>query len=61
MAKICDFGNSKRSKSTKSQTDYDYDGTINYRAPELLLNNPNFSNKIDIWALGCVVAQMALG
>jgi len=28
-------------------------GHISYSAPEMILENPNFSCKVDIWALGC--------
>jgi len=28
-------------------------GHINYSAPEMILDSPYFSNKCDIWALGC--------
>lgn len=31
----------------------DFSGHINYSAPELILERPDFSNKIDIWAIGC--------
>jgi len=31
----------------------DFSGHINYSAPELILERPDFSNKVDIWALGC--------
>ena len=31
----------------------DFSGHINYSAPELILERPGFSSKVDIWALGC--------
>lgn len=31
----------------------DFSGHVNYSAPELILEKPSFSNKVDIWALGC--------
>lgn len=30
-----------------------FSGHINYSAPELILENPNFDEKVDIWSLGC--------
>jgi len=29
-----------------------------YRAPELLLNNQEYDNKIDLWSLGCILGEM---
>ena len=36
-------------------------GTPGYRAPELLLETPHFNNKVDIWAMGCIVYEVATG
>ena len=30
-----------------------FSGHINYSAPELILEQMNFSDKVDIWSLGC--------
>ena len=38
----------------------DYVATRWYRSPELLLS-PYYNYKIDIWALGCVLAEMIEG
>ncbi len=35
--------------------------TLWYRAPEILLGQPDYSFPVDIWATGCVLAEMALG
>jgi cyclin-dependent kinase 12/13 len=32
-----------------------------YRAPELLLGAKKYTNKIDVWALGCVFAELLIG
>ena len=32
-----------------------------YRAPEVLLNMKNYGNPMDIWSVGCVLAEMMLG
>ena len=29
-----------------------------YRAPEVLLRSTNYSSPIDIWAMGCIMAEM---
>ena len=31
-----------------------------YRAPELLLRKPLYSQEIDVWSFGCCVAEVAL-
>lgn len=35
--------------------------TLWYRAPELLLGMKGYACPLDIWALGCVFAEMASG
>lgn len=35
--------------------------TLWYRAPELILGCKNYSDKIDVWSIGCVVAEFFLG
>lgn len=32
-----------------------------YRAPELILGESNYGCEIDIWSIGCVIAEMFLG
>ena len=32
--------------------------TIWYRAPELLLGNPDYSTAIDVWSIGCIMAEL---
>jgi serine/threonine protein kinase len=31
-----------------------------YRAPELLFRKPVYSTEVDIWAVGCILAELAL-
>lgn len=59
--KIADFG---LAKSIGPQ----YSGKLTqrvvtrwYRAPELLLGCKKYTNKIDMWALGCVFAELLIG
>ncbi|KAJ2554574.1 negative regulator of the PHO system [Coemansia sp. RSA 1878] len=35
--------------------------TLWYRAPDVLLGSRNYSNTIDIWSAGCIMAEMATG
>ena len=36
----------------------DYVATRWYRAPELLVGDTQYGPKVDIWAVGCVLAEM---
>jgi len=41
---------------------YSYEiSTINYKAPEIILNCNNYGIAIDIWSLGCVFAELFIG
>lgn len=35
--------------------------TLWYKAPELLLGFEHYSNKIEVWALGCIFAELITG
>lgn len=37
-----------------------YVQTRSYRAPEVILGIP-YDGKIDIWSLGCIIAEMYMG
>ena len=32
-----------------------------YRAPELIFGNSNYDTYIDVWSVGCVIAELMLG
>jgi serine/threonine protein kinase len=32
--------------------------TLWYRAPELLLGNPNYGPGVDMWSLGCIIVEL---
>ena len=34
--------------------------TLWYRAPEILLGSRNYSTPVDIWAIGCIFAEMVM-
>ena len=53
LFKFIDFGISVPYSSTRDYLDPYMAATINYRAPEALLNQ-QYNYKIDIWALGCI-------
>ena len=53
--KIGDFGISKQLIGTKHAKTIG--GTTNYMAPEIL-NGEKYDNKVDIWALGCIIYEL---
>ncbi|KAH0785719.1 CMGC family protein kinase [Histomonas meleagridis] len=55
---ICDFGSAKF--LLPNEVSVSYISTRCYRAPELLLDCPNYTTAIDTWAAGCVLAEMVL-
>lgn len=54
--KICDFGSAKILDENGKNTPYIV--SRYYRAPELILGESNYSCKIDIWATGCIFAEL---
>lgn len=60
-AKICDFG-SAISESDRANGRFGIEGfTMWYKAPELLMGERGYGAEIDIWSLGCVVAELVQG
>lgn len=60
--KVADFGLTSEGTSTRHiSTEFSH-GTPGYRAPELLNSDvANFTNKVDIWAMGCILFELATG
>src|SRR3990167_2855518 len=58
VVKIADFGLAKMTRSAPPFTDYV--STRWYRAPELLLKAEVYTPKVDIFALGCIMAELYL-
>lgn len=57
--KICDFGSAKRLQ--QGEVNVSYICSRYYRAPELIFGATNYSQSIDVWSLGCVIAELLLG
>jgi len=55
--KIADFGLTTEGTSQRSYTTHYSRGTSSYRAPELVRSG-TYNNKVDIWALGCILYEI---
>lgn len=59
--KICDFGLARvPGQQEKSEFLSEYVATRWYRAPEVLLNYANYGTAIDVWSVGCILAELIL-
>ena len=56
--KLADFGLAREIRSVPPYTEYV--STRYYRAPECILQSNNYNSPIDIWGLGCIMAEMYL-
>lgn len=58
--KICDFGLARVADPVKDHTGIltEYVATRWYRAPEIMLNSKGYTKSIDIWSVGCILAEM---
>lgn len=57
--KLCDFGFARTLSDEARYTDYV--ATRWYRAPELLAGDTAYGPGVDIWAVGCMLAELATG
>jgi mitogen-activated protein kinase 15 len=58
--KICDFGLCRSVAETAGPSPVltDYVATRWYRAPEILLGSSQYTKGVDIWSLGCIMAEI---
>ncbi|KAL7302661.1 hypothetical protein TKK_0004720 [Trichogramma kaykai] len=56
LVKIADFGLAREIRSRPPYTDYV--STRWYRAPEVLLHSTSYNSPIDVWAVGCIMAEL---
>lgn len=56
IVKLADFGLARETKSKPPYTEYV--STRWYRAPEVLLRSREYSNPVDTWALGTIMAEL---
>lgn len=56
IIKLADFGLARETKSSPPYTEYV--STRWYRAPEVLLLSRDYSNPVDMWAFGTIMAEL---
>ena len=56
---ICDFGSAKKIEHNESSVAYIC--SRYYRAPELILGDEYYNVEIDMWSIGCVMAELFSG
>uniref|UniRef100_A0A6B2LAT1 Protein kinase domain-containing protein n=1 Tax=Arcella intermedia TaxID=1963864 RepID=A0A6B2LAT1_9EUKA len=57
IVKICDFGTGREENNLR-MTQLTEISTPYYRAPEGILNINYYSKSVDLWAVGCIVAEL---
>jgi len=66
LCKVADFGLARSLRAMQlgeesSSVLTDYVATRWYRAPEILLGSTSYTKAVDMWALGCIIAEMFIG
>ncbi|KAL3906369.1 MAG: hypothetical protein SGPRY_010574 [Prymnesium sp.] len=66
LCKVADFGLARSLRAMQKGEENnsvltDYVATRWYRAPEILLGSTSYSFAVDMWALGCIIAEMFIG
>lgn len=56
--KLADFGQTRPIKHSESVPLSLEVGTKWYKAPEILLGSRQYTNKVDMWSLGCILAEL---
>ncbi|KAF7041549.1 hypothetical protein CFC21_051329 [Triticum aestivum] len=59
ILKLCDLGLAMSLKTARMP--YEFAGTVPYMAPEMLVGKPDYDAGVDVWSLGCVMAEMLTG
>jgi serine/threonine protein kinase len=57
--KLCDFGSAKT--LVRGEPNISYICSRYYRAPELIFGATDYTCAIDVWSVGCVMAELLLG
>eukprot|EP00775_Hariotina_reticulata_P001776 gene1776-2112_t len=57
--KLCDFGFARQLPANAADESItDYVSTRWYRAPDLLLGSSHYGKEVDVWAIGCIMAEL---
>merc|ERR1719300_1223162 len=58
--KICDFGLARVADPEHDHTGFltEYVATRWYRAPEIMVNSKGYNKSIEMWSVGCILAEM---
>ncbi|KAF5965767.1 mitogen-activated kinase [Fusarium coicis] len=61
--KVCYFGLARSAASQEDNSGFltEYVATRWYRAPEIMLTFKEYTKTIDVWSLGCILAEMLSG
>lgn len=61
--KVCDFGLARSVLTAEQTTGFmtEYVATRWYRAPEIMLTFKQYTKAIDVWSVGCILAEMIRG
>ncbi|WVR08352.1 hypothetical protein IAU60_005407 [Kwoniella sp. DSM 27419] len=61
--KVCDFGLARSTKTGVPAEGFmtEYVATRWYRAPEVMLSFRMYTKSIDVWSIGCILAEMLSG
>ncbi|KAK9456451.1 kinase-like domain-containing protein [Dipodascopsis uninucleata] len=61
--KVCDFGLARSAASVDDNQGFmtEYVATRWYRAPEIMLTFKEYTKAIDMWSVGCILAEMLSG
>ncbi|CAK9439863.1 uncharacterized protein LODBEIA_P39630 [Lodderomyces beijingensis] len=61
--KVCDFGLARSIASSEDNFGFmtEYVATRWYRAPEIMLTFQEYTTAIDVWSVGCILAEMLTG
>lgn len=59
VLKVCDFGSAKKLENDKVNVSYIC--SRYYRAPELIFGSTMYNQAIDVWSVGCVIAELLVG
>ncbi|WVN86441.1 uncharacterized protein L203_101605 [Cryptococcus depauperatus CBS 7841] len=66
--KICDFGLARGFRPVNGEEPQGEEGKLTeyvatrwYRAPEIMLSNKRYTTAIDVWSIGCILAELVSG